>query len=603
MELLDAMDRAGIPCADPILWDGVIHRYATDPKKRHSKDGWYVAYDDHDGRAAAFGSWREGINETWSNGTGRKLSHAEVETARKQRDDAFKVERDEAATIAARVFGQASPGGASPYLKRKRIGAHGARFVASLSALDAGFDKPWSINAMVIPVTNINGDIRSLQFILADGKKLFMPGGEQRACFYLMGDLSSSAACVVCEGFATGASVREATGLTVAVAFSAGNIKPVIEALKPKVLRLVIGADDDDAGRKAAEGLTAVYPGQGCKDFNDLHAARGLDAIKAVFDGALNARMDAARAGMVTAAQLQEMQFPALRWAVPDLLPEGVTLLGGPPKMGKSWFALNIALAIAEGGMALSKIKVEQGDVLYLALEDNLRRLRRRLEMLDGGGVKGWPDRLTFSVVAPRLDDGLISLLKDWINTAKAPRLIIIDTLARIRPPKPKGDSNQYDQDYAVGQALTALCAEQPIAVVIVCHTRKSRSDDFLEDISGTLGLTGGVDNVFLLRRARGERLGKLMITGRDLDKDHDLAVEFDEESPVWKILGDASDVERSKERNDVLDALRREPLTPKELAEALGIPGATLRKRLQTMVASDEISKGYDGRYRATTH
>ncbi len=116
-------------------------------------------------------------------------------------------------------------------------------------------------------------------------------------------------------------------------------------------------------------------------------------------------------AGIFSAADLQGRVFPPIKWIVPDILPEGLTLLAGKPKLGKSWLSLDIAVAVASGGSVLGR-ECEPGPVLCLALEDNQRRLQRRLQLV--AGSTPWPRDLEFHTEWPRGDAGL-ERMRDWV--------------------------------------------------------------------------------------------------------------------------------------------------------------------------------------------
>src|SRR5215216_6264751 len=124
----------------------------------------------------------------------------------------------------------------------------------------------------------------------------------------------------------------------------------------------------------------------------------------------------------LTAAELLGLELPPIRWSVPGLVPEGVTLLAGKPKLGKSWMALGIGIAVSTGGVALGTRSVEQGDVLYMALEDNYRRLHKRLKKLFTGEV---PERLHIATEWPRMDEGGSAALKRWLEAHPGARLIV----------------------------------------------------------------------------------------------------------------------------------------------------------------------------------
>jgi putative DNA primase/helicase len=284
-----------------IVWDGALHRFATDPDKRHSKDGWYVAHDDAKGKAAAFGSWRDGTSHTWSNGTGRQLTAAElrdIEAKKKQELANEKKRREQAALRAQRVYADAEADPMqSAYLARKGIDCPaGARAVQGLSSKALGFDgTEFSFSGLLIPLRNRDGELRSLQLIPDDPQrqKLFMKGGQSAGCFYAIGEIAAATVILIGEGVATCQSAHQAIGHPAVVAFSAGNLPDIAETIRAMnaTAQIVILADDDLAGRtraalaaQRAQGRVAL-PGSGVNDFNDLHRDHGLDAVRAAILG------------------------------------------------------------------------------------------------------------------------------------------------------------------------------------------------------------------------------------------------------------------------------------------------------------------------------
>ncbi|MCI2422754.1 helicase RepA family protein [Saccharopolyspora sp. K220] len=220
--------------------------------------------------------------------------------------------------------------------------------------------------------------------------------------------------------------------------------------------------------------------------------------------------------GLRDGAWLDQQTFPPLRYAVPGVLPEGFSLLVGPPKAGKSWMVLDIALAVASGGRALGHIAVgTDRPVLYLALEDGDRRMQARCrELLDTAPIPARFEYLTRIQPARVIDT-----VRAWLalRSGDTAPLVILDTLGKVMPPAVVGES-AYQRDYRIGSALKRVVDDYPGAsLVVIHHDRKATSDDFVEAVSGTNGLAGAADTIVVLVRPRGETDGLLKVTGRDV--------------------------------------------------------------------------------------
>jgi hypothetical protein len=243
---------------------------------------------------------------------------------------------------------------------------------------------------------------------------------------------------------------------------------------------------------------------------------------------------------------------------------EGLTLFAGKPKVGKSWLLLHAAFAVAEGGLTLGNAQCEQGNVLYAALEDNPRRLQSRLTKLFG--TNDWPARLDFVCEMPRLTEGGLDFIKNWIEKAEHPRLVIIDTLAVVRPPNRK-EQGTYDADYAAVKELRDLALKYGIAIILVHHLRKAEADDPFDTISGTLGLTGAPDSIMVIKRDSGGTT--LHAKGRDLIE-IEKAIKFDAGTCTWVVLGEAGVIRRSTERSTIVEALGEPGAGPQSDRSAL---------------------------------
>jgi RecA-family ATPase len=298
----------------------------------------------------------------------------------------------------------------------------------------------------------------------------------------------------------------------------------------------------------------------------------------------------------VSAAALAAMRFPEVKYVVPRYIPEGLTLFAGKPKIGKSWLALHAAIAAASRGSTLGE-RCEEDDVLYCALEDNLRRVQGRMTKVMGAFAT-WPERLTFICEMPRLNVGGLEYIRRWIARSAKPRLCIIDTLARVRDRKPR-DQVTYDADYQSMVALKAIADEFNLAIVVIHHVRKMDADDPIDTVSGTTGLTAVVDTILVLLRSTQGTV--LYGRGRDTEE-FEKAANFDRETCLWRITGNASDIRRSETRNAILRALANgsEPLRAKEIADLTGLTDGNVRKMLMKMAQEGEEERADYGRYRA---
>jgi hypothetical protein len=259
------------------------------------------------------------------------------------------------------------------------------------------------------------------------------------------------------------------------------------------------------------------------------------------------------RDGLITAADLQTKQFKPVRIILPGLIPEGVTLLAGKPKVGKSWLALDVCLAVAdETRFVLGDTRPVHGNALYLALEDNQRRLKKRIDKIVQNGQA--PERLELHTEWKRMDHGGLEDIEAWCKSAKEPRLIWIDTLAKIRPLAGRNEQ-AYAADYRAIEGLQKLSGQYQVGLVLNHHLRKmSSEDDAFDDVSGTLGLTGAADTIVVMKRHAG--MVKVFVRGRDIEE-AEFAAEFNKNTCRWRIVGGADDVFRSEQRQAIATALK----------------------------------------------
>ncbi len=294
-----------------------------------------------------------------------------------------------------------------------------------------------------------------------------------------------------------------------------------------------------------------------------------------------------------TAADLQTMQFPPIRWIVPQILPEGLTILAGKPKVGKSWLALDCALAVAIGGSVLGR-ECEPGPVLCLALEDNQRRLQRRLNRI--GPDQQWPDTLQFYTSWPRLNTGGEKDIRKWIGHHKDARLVIVDTLAPVRPEQRTRDS-AHAGDYAALRGLHQIANDTGVGVLVIHHLRKMDAEDPFDTVSGSTGLTGAADSTLILTRRDSDGGVILYGRGRDLEE-FECGLEFDADTCRWRDLGDPVQAFASDTRSAIFDTIRAGFCTPGDITRETEIDAMNVRQTLKRMVRSGDLKKEKRGVY-----
>jgi RecA-family ATPase len=250
-----------------------------------------------------------------------------------------------------------------------------------------------------------------------------------------------------------------------------------------------------------------------------------------------------------TADDLLAYRFPPPRFAVPGLLCEGLNVIIGAPKIGKSYLSLGIGIAVSTGGRALGTVPCDPGPVLYLALEDTPRRLQARLRQMLA--AEAAPGSLAFATEWPTLPDGGADRIDRWLCANPGARLVIVDTLAKIRG-RVGENGNAYHGDYAAIAALKAVADRHAVCMVVIHHDRKAGGEDFVDRVSGTHGIAGAADALLVISRERNTSRAVLEITGRDVEEArHELT--FSPEVAAWTLLDTpASAIGLSEERRRI---------------------------------------------------
>jgi len=510
------MVSCGLVPPDEIVADGNLHRCDAEGRGGEG-DGAYLLHLDGV-PAGGCQNWRAGDWQSWRASMSRALTPEEecqyrerMAAARKQREAERERRATDARNTAQKIWLAALPAPADhPYLDKKGIQPHSVRFTAS--GLHA--------SSLIVPIYDAEGVLHSLQFIAPDGHKLYLPGGRVSGCYFAIG--KPNGILCIAEGFATAATVYESTGHAVVVAFSAGNLLAVAEALHADHpdQELVVCADDDhltsgNPGVTKAREAALVVGGkvavpvfgpnrlEKATDFNDLAALEGPLAVQKCIDCRMDPRQtttepEAAQASPADTSRrpwivgdLRRMLTedpPPIRWLVPGLIPAGVPgILAGRASVGKSSTALLIGMSLAAGHGVLGREVSREAarGVVYVSLEDDQdeihRRVRRVEELLaeDPTWTNEFPKNLAHRFVPlfpNRASGATFSLEAQWKEIADRANaipggsgLIVLDTLARLS----LGDENSSKDMRPFMEAMAALCDATGSTVMAVHHVGK----------------------------------------------------------------------------------------------------------------------------------
>lgn len=233
----------------------------------------------------------------------------------------------------------------------------------------------------------------------------------------------------------------------------------------------------------------------------------------------------------VTLPELYDTAYTPATGLIENFLYSGVYILAGPPKIGKSFLMAQLAYHVATGREFFNH-KVTPASVLYLSLEDDLARLQKRFARMFG--VEGSAN-LYLATKADSLNQGLEQQLTDFLQSNPAAKLIIIDTLQKIR--EFGNAAYSYASDYHIINLLKEIASRHNICIIVVHHTRKMEAEDKFEKISGTTGLLGAADGAMILQKEkRTDKRAQLSIVGREL-QDQEIIIEFMPESCTWKFI------------------------------------------------------------------
>ena len=302
---------------------------------------------------------------------------------------------------------------------------------------------------------------------------------------------------------------------------------------------------------------------------------------------------------------LRTKDIPPLKFAIADILPEGLVLYCGRAKSMKSWTMLLICYLVQNGMDALGR-ETTQGDCLYLGLEDSERRLKDREHKL---GV----DNLTppyVDVDAPYLKMGLEESLQQWIDNVANPRLIVIDTLARVKQAMGKRSGTAYDHDNETLRDIQKLAVKNGVTIVLVSHLNKAPQDYAFDKITGSTGLQGMCDAMWLCERGENGAQSTLIGRGRDIH-DFEYSLTWNEETWRYEFNGNLGEVTLKENRKEIVDAMKEitaqggDLIRPRDVIKHCGYPtnskeASGISKTMQRMKNNYELIAGFKyGTYR----
>ena len=465
-----------------LIADGEIHRVPHISSKKGAVDGWYILHLSGKIPVGVCGCWKEPTFESkWMADIGRNMSFSErlehdkliAEIRAKREADRLASQQVAAEKAEDEVSTYADASADHPYLVRKRIEPHGIKIDRA--------------GRLVVPVSDASGEILSYQTIDADGNKRFLKGGKIEGGFYEL--RGNRKVIFIGEGFATCASIHQATGFTTLVAFDCGNLAKVAKSAKEMFLgsRIVICADNDQftegnpglTKAKAAAGLVfgeIVYPifnesdlASKPTDFNDLHTLQGIEAVKEQIERVALPAIDKLAFEFTRA---DDLELTEIKWVVDDYIEaDSLAQVFGDPGGGKSFVAIDLACCVATG-KPWHGHDVKQGSVFYIAGEghNGLARRLKAWQIGNGTSLAGVP--LYKSHRAAQLYDATeAAVVAESIKHLSAesntiPSLIVIDTLARNHG----GDENSTQDMNAFIQHLDVYLRQPWKCCVMVVH-------------------------------------------------------------------------------------------------------------------------------------
>ena len=301
----------------------------------------------------------------------------------------------------------------------------------------------------------------------------------------------------------------------------------------------------------------------------------------------------------INVKQLMQELIPPLKWSVTPILPEGFGVISGRPKGMKSWTALGICYAVQNGTKFMGH-ETTQGDCLYLALEDSKRRIKDRIIKL--GYQKLNPPTILLASDVPYLGFGFEECVQEWINSKDNPRLIIIDTLARVKPRARKNSGTAYDMDNELLSKIQTIAVQNNITIACISHLSKAQQEYNFDRIQGSVGVQGISDFMWLIDRGDNSNQASIIGRGRDMN-DFEYAVKWNEDKWQYDFTGNLQMVQLTENRRQVIDAMNilskeKDEIAPRDVCKYYEVSvqskdGKRISKTMQRMEGDFELIKG----------
>lgn len=482
---------------------------------------------------------------------------------------------------------------AHPYIQRK-LGLpaglrvhHGPEKVAG-QVLDG---------ALLVPVLDAAGKLQSWQAIPPEGKKVNAPGAPIKGgSFVVGGPVRDNEVVFITEGIGDAWSAHQATRKPAMVAFGAGNVETIADQARAQFpgahIVLVCDRGKEALGERVARAvrgawveMPADWPGNA--GINDVHVRDGMAAVAVLLE---RKRRPGGDDDEIDGEALLALELPEVHYLCRPWIPEGVTILAGRPKIGKTTLLRQVAVSSASGA-DLWGSSCTQTEVLFLSLEEGQKLMRRKLILAGYTGPQ--LRRILFHWKWRHGAEGIADI-REKLRANPSIRLVIVDSLTRFRD-APTRDKPQFHQDYEAVRLLADVAKDHAgLSIIVLHHTKKDQGDDPIADISGTFGLTAAADNFMVMRREGGEYA--LHCGGRYWDEPED-AFRLRREAGVWALDGSAPAVRLSPMQRDYLDALRAEGVvTTRGMARRFGVKDSTASGILRELQEKGQAERTADG-------